>query len=142
MASKHLKYVDLYNNGVLYEVIVVQFNKENGDLFYIRTMDLDPIDADRMGRILKRRDAERLALWDLLDGITLNNGMNALNYFHQLVMVKTNSGEIMKPDIRRRGARIRPKTRQVQPTPENASEQALPAAVKQGKRSPKPDATE
>jgi hypothetical protein len=140
MASKHLKYVDLYNNGVVYEVIVLQFNPENGDLFYIRTMDLDSIDADRMGRILKRRDADRLAMWDLLDGITLNNGMNALKYFHQLVMVKTGSGEIMKPDIRRRGARIRTK-RQVAPTPQNASEESLPAAVKQGKRPPKPDQT-
>jgi hypothetical protein len=138
--SKHVKMVDLYNNGILYEVIVIHHNPENDDLFYIRSLDLDSIDSDRMRRILRRRDADRLAMWDLLDSITLNNGVNALQYFHQLVMVRTGSGEIMKPDIRRRGARVRPKVVQKAQQTQAAPNANVPAAVKQGKRAPKPDA--
>lgn len=136
--SKHLRMVDLYNNGVEYEVIVVQYNKYNGDLYYIKVMDLDEIDSERMRRILRRRDADRLEVWDLLDTITLTNGVNALEYFNQLVLVRTQSGEIMKPDARRRGVRLVSK-----PVQKAAVAQSdVPSPVKQGKRAPKADAAE
>lgn len=136
--SKHVKMADLYNNGIAYEIVVVQENKSTGDLFFIKTMDLDEIDMERMRRILRRREADRLAVWDLLDTITLPNGVNALEYFHQLVLVKTLSGEIIKPDPRRRGIRVgggaAPKFN------DDQSQESAPAAVRQGtKRAPKPD---
>lgn len=138
--SKHLAMVDLYNNGVDYEVVVVQLNKHNGDLYFIRVMDLDEIDRDRMRRILNRRDAERLEVWDLLDTITLNNGVNALDYFQQLVLMRTQSGEIMRPDASRRGSRLMGGSGvRVQAAKPAQTEQA-PAPVKQGKRAPKADA--
>lgn len=100
---KHVDMLDLYNNGIGYEVIVIKRNKANGDVFYIRTDQLDEIDYNRMAGILRRRDAQNYEMWDLLSQITLGNGMNALEYFHQLVMIRTRSGELMRPNPRRAG---------------------------------------
>lgn len=151
--SQFVKMIDLYNNGIEFEVIVINHNPANGDLFFIRTQDLDSIDYERMARILRRREADgRMPLWDLLDSITLKNGMNALKYFHQLVQVRTSSGQIIKPDTRRRGSR--PKMSQMVSAPTVANTelnavqapdavatnvQAPPAPVRQGKKTPKPD---
>lgn len=135
--SKHVKMVDLYNNGIEYEVIVVQYNKYNGDLYYIRTLDLDDIDMGRMRGILNTRNADRMEVWDLFSTITLPNGMNALEYFQQLVLCRTESGEHIRPDARRRGVRVRkaiPKA-----APQAAQEDAVPAAAKKGTRAPRPD---
>lgn len=104
MALPHVTLIDLFNNGIDYEVIVLKHNKVNGDVFFIRTDYLDDIDRNRAGMILSRRDAARYEAWDLFAQITLANGVNALEYFHQFVKVKTRSGEIMAPNLYRTGS--------------------------------------
>lgn len=104
MALPHVTLIDLFNNGIDYEVIVLKMNKGNGDVFFIRTDYLDDIDRNRAGMILSRRDAARYEAWDLFAQITLANGVNALEYFHQFVKVKTRSGEIMAPNLYRTGS--------------------------------------
>lgn len=94
--TRHIEWVDLYNNGVLKEVAVMR-RDDNGDLYYILVDSLDQIDRRRMGRILQRRDANNYALWDLMSQVTLGNGVNALEYFHQLVRVRSLSGQHFAP---------------------------------------------
>ena len=101
----HVRSLDIFNNGIDYEVIVMKTNKANGDVFFIRTDYLDDIDRNRAKMILSRRDAARYEAWDLFSQITLANGVNALEYFHQFVKVKTRSGEIMTPSLYRAGSR-------------------------------------
>jgi len=100
----HLGRLDLYNNGVEHDVIIMKVNKVNGDIFFIRIDYLDDIDKRRALMILRKRDAHRYEAWDLFSQVTLRNGVNALEYFHQYVKVRTRSGEIMTPNLYRAGA--------------------------------------
>lgn len=92
----HIRWIDLKNNGVLTECAVL---KEDGfgNVYFIEIPNLDSIDKQRMARILTNRNAPNFELWDLMSQITLNNGLNALDYFHQLVKVITPKGIIMNP---------------------------------------------
>lgn len=103
MQLPHVRFVDLYNDGMTYEVIVMK-EIPNGDLFYIRTDHLDAIDKDRALTILSKRDAGRYPAWDLFDQRTLPNGVNALVYFHQYVKARTVSGVHYTPQPGRVGA--------------------------------------
>lgn len=100
----HVAHADIRGNGVLEEIIVVAIDPKNGDLYYISTSALDPIDNKRMENILKKRDAANYQMWDLLDTTTLRNGVNALEYFNQLTMVRSVSGQIFKPGVGKIGA--------------------------------------
>jgi len=101
---KHYRSMDIYGNGVGYNVVIVK-EEDNGDVYFIKEEDLDGIDVRRMQSILQRRDADRNPLWDVLSQVTLKNGMNALEYFHQLVQVRTSSGQIISPSNTRQGMR-------------------------------------
>jgi hypothetical protein len=57
-----------------------------------------------MVRVITKRDAHKYPLWDLLSGSTLKNGMNALDYFNQLVKVRSVSGQIFQPQSGKVGA--------------------------------------
>jgi gamma-glutamylcyclotransferase (GGCT)/AIG2-like uncharacterized protein YtfP len=145
MALPHVTLIDLFNNGIDYEVIVLKHNKVNGDVFFIRTDYLDDIDRNRAGMILSRRDAARYEAWDLFAQITLANGVNALEYFHQFVKVKTRSGEIMAPNLYRTGSVQRtrlnpdaqpmrqPVSQQAAQPPYGATEASAPAPRKAGR---------
>lgn len=104
----HVEWIDLGDDGVAVECIVVKRDKRNGDLYFIKTEELDQIDRDRIVSILKKRDAARYELWDLLDSTTLGNGENALEFFHQLVRVRTTRGIIMIPAQGRTGIALTP----------------------------------
>lgn len=99
----HVEWIDLDDNGVAVECIIVKRDQRSGDLYYIKTEELDQIDRDRMTSILRKRDAARYELWDLLSNTTLGNGENALEFFHQLVKVRTARGVIMVPSPSRVG---------------------------------------
>lgn len=129
----HVKLVDLFNNGVGYEVIIMKEDKNNGDLYFIRTDYLDEIDLNRITSILNRRDARAYPLWDLLSNITLLNGCNALEYFHQFVKMRTLSGEIMAPNPHRSGMGSR---RQLLSDAEIAKQQAAISQGENGTRRP------
>lgn len=68
-----------------------------GNVYFFPLNALDKIDKGRLARILSNRNATSFELWDLMSQITLNNGVNALTYFHQLVELITPNGKRMKP---------------------------------------------
>lgn len=103
----HVEWVDLEENGVAVEIIVMKRDKRNNDLYFIKTEELDEIDRRRLNQILRKRDAGKYELWDLLDNTILGNGENALEFFHQLVRVRTDSGQILIPGAGRTGVILR-----------------------------------
>lgn len=104
----HVRYVELFNDGILYECAIMKEDKNSGDLYYMRIDEMDDIDRARLRQIVSRRDAEKYELWDLMEhGKPLPNGVNALTYFHQYVKVRAVSGKIFTPTAGRRGAGIK-----------------------------------
>lgn len=93
----HIAWVDVKNNSVAEEVAVVGIDPKNGDLYFLPINALDSVDRDRLIHIISKRDAEKYHLWDLMSTTTLKNGMNALEYFNQLVTVRTIGGQLIKP---------------------------------------------
>lgn len=92
----HVEWIDLKGNGVLVECAIMR-KDEFGNMYYVEIPALDTIDKTRLVRILTNRNANSFPLWDLMSQITLNNGVNALTYFHQLVKVISPEGVIMNP---------------------------------------------
>ena len=99
----HIEWVDLDNNGVSHEIAVMKRDVNTKDLYYIKISDMDDIDRNRLVQVLESRDAGRHELWDVLHNTTLANGVNALEFFHQMVKVQTRSGVTMSPGIGRQG---------------------------------------
>lgn len=103
----HIFWIDIENDGVYTECAVLK--KDNmGNIFYFPLSALDQIDKRRLAKIVQNRNAEHFELWDLMSNITLNNGVNALEYFHQLATMLTPGNRKMKPqqgvvDLGRRG---------------------------------------
>ena len=97
-ALPHIEWIDLGGDGTGVECAVLK--KDNrGSIYYIKLADLDKIDLNRMHKIVKNRNANHFELWDLMSTITLGNGMNSLEYFHQLVKMITATGRKMKPQL-------------------------------------------
>lgn len=115
----HVEWVDLYGDGILYEVAVMK-RDDVGNFHFIRIDQLDSIDRGRLVKILQNRNANDYPLWDLMSNVTLGNGMNALEYFHQAVKILTPQGSIMNPGAGKRGAAVRPAA-QNQPEDNEAS---------------------
>ena len=92
----HIYWIDLANDGVYTECAVMKRDVQ-GNIYFFPLNVLDKIDKGRMARILSNRNANAFELWDLMSQITLNNGVNALEYFHQLVEVVTPNGRRMSP---------------------------------------------
>lgn len=82
-AQRHMEALPLDADGTLQEVIVLK-RYGNGDRIFIRVQDLDDEDQKRMRSFLSEQHAAMFELWDLLANRRLGNGMNALEYFHQL----------------------------------------------------------
>lgn len=95
----HVGWVDIEGKGVLTEIAIMS-NKPTG-LSFIRLNTLDAIDKQRLFRVISNRNSHMYELWDLMSNITLGNGANALEYFHQYVKVLTPSGEVMNPQMGR-----------------------------------------
>ena len=92
----HVSWLDLSNNGTLTEAAVVR-EDQNGNVYFFELNKLDGIDRQRFFNIITKRHAGQFPLWDLLSQHTLGNGMNALDYFHQMVKIQTSSGSIIDP---------------------------------------------
>ncbi len=95
----HVGWVDLEGKGILTEVAIMK-NSMQG-LMFIRLNALDAIDRQRLFRIITNRNAHLYELWDLMSNMTLGNGANALEYFHQSVKVLTPQGQVMNPTMGR-----------------------------------------
>lgn len=92
----HVFWIDLKSDGVFHECVVLK--KDNmGNISFFQVNSLDSIDKKRLSRILQGRLAPQMECWDLFSQQTLNNGVNALSYFHPLVKVITLSGKMFSP---------------------------------------------
>lgn len=92
----HVEWIDLKGNGVVVECAIMK-RDDFGNIYYIDVSALDKVDKTRIAKMLASRHAKTFPLWDLMNSTTLNNGMNALTYFHQLVKIITPDGVIMNP---------------------------------------------
>jgi hypothetical protein len=93
---RHIYWIDLYQDGVLHECAVLR-KDPNGNLFFFQTNHLDEVDKRRLAQLLMDRNAGTVELWDLAANKTLNNGVNALVYFHQLAKILAPNGKILDP---------------------------------------------
>lgn len=121
----HIFWIDLEQDGTLTECAVMK-QDGMGNIYYFPINSLDSIDKRRILRIIQNRNAPSFELWDLMSNITLNNGINALDYFHQLVQVLTPSGVKMSPRSGVVGAE-RSGTYKTTPKQEAATQQSAPA---------------
>ena len=118
METRFIKKLDLNRNGVAIEVTVVNSinvglneNKEpQHEIWFIRNDELDPIDKQRLLEILNKsaRVNDFQPLYETLADVTLGNGVNALDYFHQYVKVLYPSGVIQRPKLGRTAVAYRP----------------------------------
>lgn len=93
----HVGWVDIEGQGVVSEIAIMS-NKPNG-LMFIKLNQLDAIDKQRLFRVISNRNSHLYELWDLMSNLTLGNGANALEYFHQYVKILTPSGQVMTPQM-------------------------------------------
>lgn len=125
----HIEWMELYGDGLMHECAVMK-RDANGNTHYIEVAKLDKIDKSRLSRILSSRNAAQMELWNLMGDVTLNNGVNALEYFHQMVRVIAENGNIYNPRTGVIGARTSVRTtdgRAVNTDDGSTNEQAKPA---------------
>ena len=99
----HVEWIDLKADGVLVECAIMK-RDPNGNIYFFPLKFLDSVDKRRLFRIITNRNAAMYELWDLMSNITLGNGVNALEFFHQFVRVITPSGQIINPTTGQVGA--------------------------------------
>ncbi|MFY0655403.1 MAG: hypothetical protein JXR12_01365 [Neptunomonas phycophila] len=92
----HIEWLDLKGDGVLHECAIMK-RDPNGNIYFFKVEPIDGVDKKRLRDIITGRNATMFPLWDLMRQNRLGNGINALDYFHQLVRVLTPSGSIMEP---------------------------------------------
>jgi len=99
----HIKWIDLQDDGIMTESAIMRVDKSNADVYFFPLTALDEIDRNRLFDIVTSRNASMFELWDLMKNTTLNNGVNALSYFHQLTKIRTEGGRIIEMVEGRRG---------------------------------------
>ena len=92
----HIEWLDLKDNGMMVECAIMR-EDASGNIYFFELGALDSIDKQRVSRLVRSRNAPTMELWDLMSNTTLNNGCNALTYFHQLVNVISPAGIIYSP---------------------------------------------
>lgn len=98
----HMEWMNIKNDGTLIECAIMKEDKQ-GNIYHIPITSLDDTDRSRLAKLITNRNAQNFELWDLMQQTTLGNGINALEYFHQLVKVLTPQGTIIDPIQGRRG---------------------------------------
>lgn len=92
---RHVFLVDWNDDGLLKEIAIVMETKD-GTLFGIEVDKLHPIDKARLKKVITSVHADKYPLWELLSQGRLNNGMNALDFFHQnYVKIKRPRGAVI-----------------------------------------------
>jgi len=107
METRFIKRLDLKRNGVAVEVTVLQAievgRDEDGhmqhEIWFIKNDELDSIDQVRLLEVLQKsaKVHDFQPLYATLSEVTLRNGCNALDYFHQYVKILYPSGTIERP---------------------------------------------
>jgi hypothetical protein len=92
----HIFHFDVNGDDRFREVAVVKMVKDAAgtvvEVRYIDVVLLDTTDKGRLKGIVTGVHANKYELWELLDQTQLNNGLNGLTYFHQLVKVVQGPG--------------------------------------------------
>lgn len=92
---RHVWLIDWNDDGLLKEIAVVM-ETQDGTLFGIDVDKLHPIDKSRLKKVITSVHADKYPLWELLSQGRLNNGLNALDFFHQnYVKVKRPRGAVI-----------------------------------------------
>ena len=92
---KHVYLIDWNDDGILREIAVVM-ESPDGTLYGIEVDKLHPIDKARLKKFLVSVHADKYPLWELLSQGKLNNGLNALDFFHMnYVKVKRPRGAVL-----------------------------------------------
>lgn len=92
---RHVWLMDVNDDGLLKEIAIVMETQE-GTVFYIEIDRLHPIDKARLKKVISSVHADKYPLWELLSQGRLNNGMNALDFFHSnYVKVKRPRGAVI-----------------------------------------------
>jgi hypothetical protein len=92
---KHVFLIDWNDDGILKEIAVVM-EAQDGTIYGIEVDKLHPIDKARLKKFLVSVHADKYPLWELLSQGKLNNGINALDFFHaNYVKVKRPKGSIL-----------------------------------------------
>lgn len=90
----HVFLIDWHDDGILREVVVVM-EDPHGSIYGIEVNRLHPIDKKRLKKVISSMHADKYQLWELLVESRLNNGMNALDFFHEnYIVVKRPRGAI------------------------------------------------
>lgn len=85
-----------WNDDGLFKEIAVVLEAHDGTIYGMEIDKLHRIDKVRLKKFLVSVHADKYPLWDLLSQGTLNNGLNALQFFHQnYVKVKRPRGAIL-----------------------------------------------
>lgn len=94
----HIFYLDVEGDGKLREVAVTKMVKnQDGAIQELRYIDialLDQVDKGRLKALVTNVHANKYELWDLMSQNQLNNGKNALDYFHQLTRIVRGPGAV------------------------------------------------
>lgn len=94
----HIYHFDILGDGRYREVAVVKLAKDKSgtvrSIYYVDVGLLDSWDKGRIKGIITGVHADKYELWDLMSQTTLNNGKNALDYFHQLTRVEHGKGAV------------------------------------------------
>lgn len=92
---RHVYLIDWNDDGILKEIAVVS-EREDGTIYGIEVEKLHPIDKARLKKFLVSVHADKYPLWELLSQGKLNNGTNALDFFHMnYVKVKRPRGAVI-----------------------------------------------
>ncbi len=94
----HVFWADLDGRGLMQEIIVVAKDPNRGMIWFIPMNALDQIDKRRIAKLVTDRSATMLPLFEVMANTRLGNGVNALEYFHQLVKIWTASGQVVDPN--------------------------------------------
>lgn len=90
----HVYLIDWNDDGILKEIAVVMETKD-GTIYGIEVNKLHPIDKGRLKKFVVSQHADKYPLWELLSQGRLNNGVNALDFFHaNYVKVKRPRGAV------------------------------------------------
>ena len=91
----HVFLIEWNDDGILKEIAVVA-EKPDGTIYGIEIDKLHTIDKARLKRFLVSVHADKYPLWELLSQGKLNNGTNALDFFHMnYVKVKRPRGAVL-----------------------------------------------
>jgi hypothetical protein len=87
-----------YQDENKYEECAVVKKYPDGSWAIIPLKSLDDVDKQRIYKFVTSSQAPRYELWEIMKESRLGNGVNALTYFHQLVILVTPDRKVSVPN--------------------------------------------